>query len=75
MNLKDELMLEHLMLQGAVEISGIDSSTGEAIYSITEKLKHVAPEMYKSIEEEFLNNMYRMIYKGPTVMQWKFKYE
>lgn len=70
-NLKSEVMLEHLILQGAVEISGIDKNTGEMIYSITDKLKEVNPEMYKYMEKDFRERMFKMIDQGPTIMQWK----
>ena len=71
LSLKSEAMLEHLMLQGAVEISGIDKNTGEMIYSITDKLKSVNPEMYYSMEKDFRERMFEMIDQGPSVMQWK----
>lgn len=70
-NLKSEVMLEHLILQGAVEVSGIDNNTGEMIYSITDKLKEVNPEMYYYMEQDFRERMFEMIDQGPTVMQWK----
>lgn len=70
-NLKSEVMLEHLILQGAVEVSGIDNNTGEMIYSITDKLKEVNPEMYYYMEQDFRERMFEMIDQGPTIMQWK----
>jgi len=70
-NLKSEVMLEHLILQGAVEVNGIDKNTGEMIYSITDKLKEVNPEMYKYMEQDFRERMFEMIDQGPTIMQWK----
>jgi len=70
-NLKSEVMLEHLILQGAVEVNGIDKNTGEMIYSITDKLKEVNPEMYNYMEQDFRERMFEMIDQGPTIMQWK----
>jgi hypothetical protein len=70
-NLKSEVMLEHLILQGAVEVSGIDKNTGEMIYSITNKLKEVSPEMYSYMEKDFRQRMFEMIDQGPTIMQWR----
>ncbi len=64
-------MLEHLILQGAVEVSSIDKNTGEMIYSITDKLKEVNPEMYYYMEQDFRQRMFEMIDQGPTIMQWK----
>ena len=58
MNPEDEMM-EFLMLQGALEIVGVDSGTGEFLYSFTPKIKEVMPELYKdhldSINKEVMN--------------------
>ncbi len=58
MNPEDEMM-EFLMLQGAIEIAGVDSKTGEFLYSFTPKIKEVMPELYKdhldSINKEVMN--------------------
>jgi hypothetical protein len=72
-NLKIEAMLEHLVLQGAIEVCGFDIETGHTIYGITEKLNEVAPEIYRGLNEEFVKSMYEMIYSGPTIMKWKFQ--
>ena len=71
LELKSELMLEHLILQGAVQMSGIDKNTGEMIYSITDKLKEVAPEMYQQMEKDFRIRMFEMLDQGPMIMQWR----
>ena len=39
-------MIEYLILQNALEVSGIDSATGELLYSITAKMKEVMPDLY-----------------------------
>ena len=44
----EEDYIEHLILSGAVEASGLDSETGEFLYRFTDKLKDVDPELYKS---------------------------
>lgn len=70
--LKGQALVEHLIFMGALEMDGVDSETGEMIYSITDKLQHVSPEMYDVLNEEFQERMYEMIYAGPQVMKWKF---
>jgi hypothetical protein len=70
--LKGQALVEHLIFMGALEMDGIDSDTGEMIYSITDKLQHVSPDMYEILTEEFQERMYEMIYAGPQVMKWKF---
>lgn len=70
---KAEAMLEHLILQGAIEISSIDPSSGETFYTITDKLKEVSPELYRQLENQFNNNIFEMIKRGPVAMEWKIR--
>jgi hypothetical protein len=55
MSTPDEInkIIEELILQGAVEVSGLDMETGEPLYGFTEKLKDVSPELASGIEELF----------------------
>lgn len=73
MNIKDEAMLEHLMLQGAVEFQGIDDQTGEMLYSITDKLKDVSPGIYDQLKDQYEHHMFRLIEQGPTRMTWRLR--
>ena len=68
-------MLEHLILQNAVEMSGIDNSTGQMLYYITDKLKTVHPDLYGQLKGDFEKRMFEMIDMGPESMQWKFNAE
>ena len=52
MNPKSQALLEHLIVQGAIEMSGIDAN-GEMTYSITDKLEEVHPELYMELKDEF----------------------
>jgi hypothetical protein len=72
MDIKSQALLEHLIMQGAIEISGIDQS-GEMTYSITDKLQEVHPELYMELKDEFEHNMFEMIDQGPKVMTWKIR--
>lgn len=38
--------IDKLLLSGAMEVAGIDSSTGEFLYVFTPKLKEVSPALY-----------------------------
>lgn len=69
-DLKTEALIEHLILQGGIVFSGIDQN-GEPLYDITEKLELLNPEIYYKIKKEFEDNMFDMIYAGPTIMKWK----
>ena len=68
-----EAMLEHLLLQNAISIDGFDQQTGETIYSITDKMKEVSPDIYYQMKIEFEDHMFEMIKMGPKVMHWKVR--
>ena len=72
MNPKSQALLEHLIVQGAVEMSGINEN-GEMTYSITDKLQEVHPELYMELKNEFEYNMFEMINQGPKIMTWKIR--
>jgi hypothetical protein len=72
MDAKSQALLDHLINQGAIQISDIDSS-GELVYSITDKLKEVHPELYMELKSEFEYNMFEMIQAGPKIMTWKIR--
>lgn len=73
MGLKEEAMLEHLMLQGAVEFQGVDELTGEMIYSITDKMKEVNPKIYQELKDQYEHHMFQLIDQGPTRMSWRLR--
>jgi hypothetical protein len=54
--MEDE-MLEHLILQGYVEAAGIDSETGDILYSFTDLAKSEMPDLERQFEEEFHRNI------------------
>jgi hypothetical protein len=72
-DLKSQAMLEHLMLQGAVEFQGIDDITGEMMYMITDKMKEVSPEIYKELKDQYEHHMFQLIDQGPTRMTWRIR--
>lgn len=60
---EDDLILEELILQGAVEIAGLDMETGEPLYNITHKMKDVNP----SLHDEFVN-----YFSSEAMALWEF---
>jgi hypothetical protein len=54
--MEDE-MLEHLILQGYVEVAGIDPDTGDMLYSFTDLAKTQMPHLERQFEEEFHKNI------------------
>ena len=45
-NNEDEL-IKNLILEGALEVAGVDSETGEFLYSVTPKMQEIMPDMYE----------------------------
>jgi len=41
-----EPSMEELILNGVVEVAGVDSETGEFLYNFTPKLREVMPELW-----------------------------
>jgi hypothetical protein len=72
MDAKSQALLDHLINQGAIQISDIDSN-GEIVYSITDKLQEVHPELYLELKDEFEHNMFEMINQGPRIMIWRIR--
>jgi hypothetical protein len=56
--------IEDLILLGAVEVSGIDSRTGEFLYSFTEKIHDIDPELARESQEIFNKYLYYLWEKG-----------
>ena len=59
MNNPEDDLINNLILQGALEVAGVDSETGEFLYAITSKMKDVMPDMYedhlKTVNRDLLN--------------------
>lgn len=53
--MKDEAenFVDELILSGAVEVSGVDPSTGELLFTFTQKLAESHPELYQRITDSF----------------------
>jgi hypothetical protein len=73
MDIRTEAMIEHLILQNALEISGIDNNTGEMLYSVTDKLKEVNPNLFAQLRKQYEEHMFELIDQGPKTMNWKIK--
>ena len=57
-------MIEKLILDGALEVSALDSETGRILYSFTEKLEHVDPELFKFVLDTFYAGAMSLWEKG-----------
>lgn len=72
-DLQKDAMIEHLIMQGAIQFAGIDNDSGEMLYSITDKLEDVNPHLYDQLAEQYNDHMFELIRKGPKTMTWRIK--
>ena len=56
--------IEELILAGAVEVSGIDAETGEFLYSFTDKINEVDPEIARESKDLFNRYIYALWERG-----------
>jgi hypothetical protein len=53
-------VLEDLMIQGALEIVGVDAESGEFLYTFTQKLAEINPNIYKTMVDDFHFSIMRL---------------
>lgn len=56
----DEEELDRLILAGAVRPAAIDGETGEMLYEFTEKLLNIAPDIFYSILDSHVRELYHL---------------
>ena len=56
--------IEDLILDGVIEVSGIDMETGDALYNFTSKLKDYEPELYNIHNNYFFQDLTNLWEKG-----------
>jgi hypothetical protein len=64
MDNQDNIIIDKLILEGAMEIAGVDSKTGEFLYVFTPKLKEVMPELYHEHMNHVNGELMRLWEKG-----------
>lgn len=50
---EDQSAIDYLILKGALQVAGVDSDTGEFLYTFTAKVKDIMPDLYN----EHLNHV------------------
>jgi hypothetical protein len=59
MNNNEDELIKNLILEGALEVAGLDAETGEFLYAVTSKMKEIMPDMYedhlKTVNRDLLN--------------------
>jgi hypothetical protein len=71
--LQREAMIEHLLLQNAIEFAGIDEATGDIMYNITPKLKEVNPDIYYGIKKQYQTDLFKQLDAGPESVPWNLR--
>ncbi len=54
---EEDKIIEDLILNGALEVAGVDIQTGEMLYNFTHKLKDVSPELDQEMQTFFSQEM------------------
>lgn len=60
----DDQIIEALILNGGLEVAGIDIETGEALYNFTDKLESISPEIHNVAKNYFHLEMMNLWQKG-----------
>lgn len=55
--MNEDDQIERMILDGSLEVSGIDQETGEFLYTFTEKLAEQYPELYNEAQTYFSKEM------------------
>jgi hypothetical protein len=53
----EETNIEKMILEGVIELVGIDEETGEFLYTFTDKLQEMYPLLYDEAQTHFSNEM------------------
>jgi hypothetical protein len=56
---EDQDAIDYLLLNGGLEVVGLDSDSGEFLYAFTPKIKELMPELY----EEHINDVNKNVLK------------
>lgn len=57
-------IMEELILAGALQVAGIDSTTGDMLYQFTDKIKEIYPELYEEHTRYVNSELMRLWEKG-----------
>ena len=66
-------MIEHLLLQDAIEFAGIEEASGEILYNIKPKLKDVNPDIYYGIKRQYEADLFKQLDDGPESVPWNLR--
>lgn len=60
----DSEILEQMILDGSAEVAGLDSETGEFLYSFTPKVAELYPELYVEMAQFYYDSVVSLWEKG-----------
>lgn len=64
MDNEDQEIIDKLILDGGLQVAGVDSETGEFLYQFTPKLKEISPTLYNEHLNHVNNELMRLWEKG-----------
>jgi len=59
-----EESIEYLILNGYIEVAGIDKTSGDFLYSFTEEAKTIIPDLRRQLDEEFYKSIVYLWERG-----------
>ena len=57
-------IIDALILQGALQIEGVDQDSGQTVFSVTDKMEEIAPEIYNEFQESLYQTVLSLWEKG-----------
>jgi hypothetical protein len=64
MNNNEDELIKNLILEGALEVAGVDSETGELLYGVTSIMKDIMPDLYEDHLKEVNKGLLNLWEKG-----------
>jgi hypothetical protein len=64
MNRDEDELIKNLILEGALEVAGVDSETGELLYGVTSIMKDIMPDLYEDHLKEVNRGLLNLWEKG-----------
>lgn len=61
-------VIQDLIAKGAIEVTGVDSETGEFLYTFTQKLAEINPIIHKAMVDDFHSSLMRLWEQGFLTM-------
>lgn len=61
-------MIDSMVVNGYLEIDGIDSTTGEFLYKLSPELYKLIPDLSERLQDAFLDEIYNLWVKGMVDM-------